>query len=80
MMDEEDLDEVYEDYVYICYNCDKTFKEPVKFETTYEALFGVASEFPDSHKVIVDMCPYCRASGTFDKIEHPGYTIRRIEE
>lgn len=42
-----------------CNSCDRTFEEPVIEKTTYESLYGVASQFPNGNSVEIERCPYC---------------------
>lgn len=43
-----------------CNNCNYEFDEPNQIETTYEAMYGMASEFGDKTPVTVLICPKCK--------------------
>lgn len=54
--------------MYRCLNCGEEFYEPDGIRTTYEAYYGVASDFPDSHPMTLEVCPRCK-SDDIDEVD-----------
>lgn len=46
--------------MWICENCGQDFDSPDEIETTYEAYYGVGSEFGSRTPMTLLVCPYCR--------------------
>ena len=42
-----------------CLNCGKQFDEPSEQRTTYEAYYGVSSDFMSSTSLTLLVCPSC---------------------
>lgn len=51
-----------------CLNCGEEFNEPDELRTTYEAYYGVASDFPDRHPMVLGVCPNCH-SDDIDEVD-----------
>ena len=45
--------------MYRCNECLEIFEEPIIHETSYEYFYGVASEFPNSTYLRLELCPVC---------------------
>lgn len=46
--------------MYKCNNCGYIFEETYRVMTTYEDYYGVSDLFPDSHMMILHLCPNCK--------------------
>lgn len=51
-----------------CLNCGRKFDEPAEQRTTYEAYYGVSSEFSNHTSMTLLVCPYC-GSDDIDEYE-----------
>lgn len=44
-----------------CNDCGEYFEEADEIRTSYEAYYGVASDFPDRHPMTLEVCPNCHS-------------------
>lgn len=51
-----------------CLNCGEVFDEADEMYTTYEAYYGVASDFPDRTSLTLEVCPRCE-SDDIDEVD-----------
>lgn len=54
--------------MYRCLNCGEEFYEPDGIRTTYEAYYGVASDFPNHTSMTLEVCPSCK-SDDIDEVD-----------
>lgn len=54
--------------MYRCLDCGEVFDEADEMYTTYEAYYGVASDFPDRTPLTLEVCPRCK-SDEIDEVD-----------
>ena len=54
--------------MYRCLDCGEVFEEPDEMHTSYEAYYGVSSDFPDRTPLTFEVCPRCE-SDQIDEID-----------
>ena len=47
--------------MYRCLNCGEVFEEADEMYTTYEAYYGVSSDFPNRTPLRLEVCPRCES-------------------
>lgn len=54
--------------MYRCLDCGEVFDEADEMHTSYEAYYGVSSDFPDRTLLTLKVCPMCE-SDQIDEID-----------
>lgn len=54
--------------MYRCLNCRYEFDEPDEIHTSYEAYYGVASDFGSRTSLTLEVCPRCE-SDDIDEVD-----------